>query len=81
MPPVADLETIARLDLGANVVVPVRRLGELPAEQPKAVLCAGGLRSSTVISALKRHGVTNWFNVTGGMGAWVKAGYGVERSR
>lgn len=59
----------------------VRRLGELPADSAKAVLCAGGLRSSTVISALKRHGVTNWFNVTGGMGAWVKAGYGVERSR
>ncbi|MEX2145843.1 MAG: rhodanese-like domain-containing protein [Candidatus Rokuibacteriota bacterium] len=58
-----------------------RRLGELPAERPKAVLCAGGLRSSTVISALKRQGVANWFNVTGGMGAWVKAGYGVERSR
>ena len=58
-----------------------RRLGELPGDRPKAVLCAGGLRSSTVISALKRHGGTHWFNVTGGMGAWVKAGYGVERSR
>jgi rhodanese-related sulfurtransferase len=58
----------------------VRRVAEL-GDRPKAVLCAGGLRSSTVISALKRHGVTNWFNVTGGMGAWVKAGYGVERSR
>jgi glyoxylase-like metal-dependent hydrolase (beta-lactamase superfamily II)/rhodanese-related sulfurtransferase len=58
-----------------------RRVGELPADRPKAVLCAGGLRSSTVISALKRSGMTGWFNVTGGMGAWVKAGYGVERSR
>jgi rhodanese-related sulfurtransferase len=59
----------------------VARLGELPVDRPKAVLCAGGLRSSTVVSALKRHGVANWFNVTGGMGAWAKAGYGVERSR
>lgn len=25
--------------------------GEVPADRPKAVLCAGGLRSSTVISA------------------------------
>ncbi len=32
------------------------RRGEVPADRPKAVLCAGGLRSSTAISALKRHG-------------------------
>jgi hydroxyacylglutathione hydrolase len=56
------------------------RRDELPADRPKAVLCAGGLRSSAVISALKRHGLGNWFNVTGGMSAWVKAGYGVTRT-
>jgi glyoxylase-like metal-dependent hydrolase (beta-lactamase superfamily II)/rhodanese-related sulfurtransferase len=56
------------------------RRDELPADRPKAVLCAGGLRSSVVISALKRQGLGNWFNVTGGMGAWVKAGYGVTRT-
>src|SRR5262249_7654828 len=32
----------------------VARAGELPADRPKAVVCAGGLRSSTTISALKR---------------------------
>jgi hydroxyacylglutathione hydrolase len=53
----------------------VRRLDELPADRPKAVLCAGGLRSSTVISALSREGMSGWQNVIGGMGAWVKAGY------
>ncbi|HXJ78460.1 MAG TPA: rhodanese-like domain-containing protein, partial [Candidatus Methylomirabilis sp.] len=53
----------------------VRRLAELPAERPKAVLCAGGLRSSTVISALSREGVSGWYNVSGGMTAWTKAGY------
>ena len=56
------------------------RLPEVPAERPKAVLCAGGLRSSTVISALKRHGLAGWHNVTGGMTAWTRAGYAVERS-
>ena len=40
---------------------------EVPADRPKAVVCAGGLRSSTVISALKRLGVNDWYNVTGGM--------------
>jgi hydroxyacylglutathione hydrolase len=58
----------------------VKRREELPSERAKAVVCAGGLRSSAVISALKRHGLTNFYNVTGGMAAWTKAGYAVERS-
>jgi glyoxylase-like metal-dependent hydrolase (beta-lactamase superfamily II)/rhodanese-related sulfurtransferase len=58
----------------------VARRDEVPPDRPKAVLCAGGLRSSMVISALKRQGIGNLFNVTGGMGAWVKAGYGVTRA-
>jgi len=57
-----------------------RRMGELPRERSKAVLCAGGLRSSTVISALSREGVIDWYNVIGGMTAWVKAGYPTVRS-
>jgi hydroxyacylglutathione hydrolase len=55
------------------------RVAEVPADRPKAVLCAGGLRSSTVISALKRHGLTGWYNVSGGMAAWLKAGFPVVR--
>src|SRR6185436_15450263 len=51
------------------------RKGLVPADRPKAVLCAGGLRSSTVISALKRHGLQGWYNVTGGMTAWKRFGY------
>jgi hydroxyacylglutathione hydrolase len=57
----------------------VRRAAELPAGRPKAVVCAGGLRSSATISALKRVVPGPWFNVTGGMTAWLKAGYGVRR--
>jgi glyoxylase-like metal-dependent hydrolase (beta-lactamase superfamily II)/rhodanese-related sulfurtransferase len=58
----------------------VTRRGEVPADRPKAVLCAGGLRSSTVISALKRSGARGpWYNVSGGMTAWLKAGYAVVR--
>lgn len=53
----------------------------VPAERPKAVVCAGGLRSSTVISALGRAGFTDFYNVIGGMTAWQKSGYGtVKRS-
>ncbi len=57
----------------------VRRRGELATDRPKAVVCAGGLRSSAVISALMREGLSSFYNVTGGMAAWVKAGYGVEK--
>lgn len=58
----------------------VERRREAPPDRPKAVLCAGGLRSSTVISALKRQGIQGWYNVGGGMTAWLKAGYPVEQS-
>jgi tRNA 2-thiouridine synthesizing protein A len=59
----------------------VARRAELPSGRLKAVVCAGGLRSSTVISALEREGLGPFVNVTGGMAAWVKAGYGVSRQR
>jgi glyoxylase-like metal-dependent hydrolase (beta-lactamase superfamily II)/rhodanese-related sulfurtransferase len=69
--------------IGRAIHVPmleaVRRRDELAPGRAKAVVCAGGLRSSAVISALQRHGLTNFYNVTGGMAAWVKAGYAVER--
>jgi rhodanese-related sulfurtransferase len=32
-----------------------------------------------VIGALQRHGLGGFHNVTGGMSAWAKAGYGVTR--
>ncbi len=63
--------------------IPMREAGErrsqIPADRPKAVVCSGGLRSSTVISALKKAGLENWHNVSGGMTAWQKSGYPVER--
>jgi len=58
----------------------VRRMADVPAARPKAVLCAGGLRSSTVISALSREGMTGWYNVIGGMTAWHKGGYPTVKS-
>jgi glyoxylase-like metal-dependent hydrolase (beta-lactamase superfamily II)/rhodanese-related sulfurtransferase len=56
------------------------RRAEVPAEGPTAVLCAGGLRSSTAISALKRFGLQGFHNVTGGMTAWKRSGYPVVRT-
>lgn len=52
-------------------------LGVAPT-QKTAVICAGGYRSSAATSILEQHGFTNLLNVTGGTGAWIKAGYPVE---
>jgi len=57
------------------------RRGEIPTGRPVAIVCAGGLRSSTTLSVLQRHGLAGLHNVAGGMAAWVKAGYGVTRQR
>ena len=46
--------------------------------KPTAVICAGGYRSSAATSILEQRGFTNLLNVTGGTGAWIKAGYPVE---
>ena len=46
--------------------------------QKTAVICAGGYRSSAATSILEQHGFTNLLNVTGGTGAWIKAGYPVK---
>ena len=58
----------------------VERMAEIPTDCPKAVLCAGGLRSSSVISALMRAGMTGFHNVAGGMREWSKAGYPTVKS-
>ncbi|HYE13606.1 MAG TPA: rhodanese-like domain-containing protein, partial [Pyrinomonadaceae bacterium] len=47
--------------------------------RPVAVVCAGGYRSSAAASLLKRHGLHNLLNVAGGTGAWVAAGFPVEK--
>jgi len=46
--------------------------------KPTALICAGGYRSSAAISILEERGFKNLLNVTGGTGAWIKAGYQVE---
>jgi hydroxyacylglutathione hydrolase len=47
-------------------------------EQPTAVICAGGYRSSAATSILEQGGFSSLMNVTGGTKAWIEAGYEVE---
>lgn len=56
------------------------RLSEVPVNQPIAVHCQGGGRSSIAASLLLATGVTDVTNVTGGFSAWSAAGYPVHRA-
>jgi hydroxyacylglutathione hydrolase len=58
----------------------VSDLGLDPAK-PTAVICAGGYRSSAATSILKQHDFKKLLNVTGGTGAWIDAGYPVEKPK
>lgn len=40
-----------------------------------AVICVGGMRSSTACSILRRLGFERVYNVAGGIGAWQEAGF------
>ena len=59
----------------------VEQLSQLDTQRPTAVICAGGYRSSAATSLLSRRGFRRILNVTGGTGAWIKAGYPVETRR
>jgi hydroxyacylglutathione hydrolase len=51
-------------------------LEKLDPSKPTAVICAGGYRSSAAASILQRHAFeAPLFNVIGGTGAWVAAGF------
>lgn len=52
---------------------------ELERARPTAIICAGGYRSSAAASILAATGFRTLYNVTGGTGAWVKAGLPVEK--
>lgn len=47
---------------------------DLDPGEPIAVICEGGVRSSTACSLLMRRGYRNLRNVIGGMSAWAAAG-------
>lgn len=51
----------------------------LDASRTLAVICQGGYRSSAATSILSRHGFIHLFNVVGGTGAWIAAGFPVEK--
>lgn len=58
----------------------VERLGDLPANRPLLVYCAGGYRSSIAASLLQKHGFSQVSEIAGGMTAWETAGLPLRES-
>ena len=56
------------------------RLGELPADAPVIVHCAGGARSAIGASVLLRAGFQQLGNLAGGYNAWVSQGLPIEKA-
>ena len=67
-----------------TINLPLNRLPDefekLDPSLPTYVICQGGYRSSLGTSILENTGFENLYNVTGGTGAWIKAGLDTETS-
>lgn len=57
-----------------------RLVGRFDPQSVTAVICAGGYRSSAGTSILERKGFKQIYNVIGGTGAWVNAGFPTEKT-
>jgi hydroxyacylglutathione hydrolase len=54
---------------------------KLMPNEPTAVICASGYRSSAATSILESHGFTEVYNIVGGTNGWVSAGYPLEQPK
>ncbi|PDV99598.1 rhodanese-like domain-containing protein [Candidatus Chloroploca asiatica] len=55
------------------------RIEELPQDQPIICVCRSGNRSGVACEQLSRKGFTNVTNLSGGMMAWARAGFPMDR--
>lgn len=85
---IVDVRTAAEYDDGHIAGAMNTHAGEiknichdLQREAAIATVCGGGNRSSIAASILQQHGVTNAYNVAGGMTAWVNSGYNIDNLR
>lgn len=56
------------------------RVGEIPADRPLVLYCAGGYRSSIAVSLLQRQGRAHLSEIAGGISAWEAARLPVQSS-
>ncbi|MEP7271275.1 MAG: rhodanese-like domain-containing protein [Acidobacteriota bacterium] len=84
-PQVVDVRSPAEYKLGhapgaLNIALPhlAEELSRLDRERPTVVLCQGGYRSGAGASILQGSGFREVYNLIGGTGAWIAAGYPIE---
>jgi hydroxyacylglutathione hydrolase len=54
-------------------------IAEIPKNEPVVITCDAGYKGSLAGSLLARHDYTNMTNVLGGMTAWIRAGFRIEK--
>jgi len=54
-------------------------LDEIPKKEPLVICCDAGYKGSLAASILALHNYTKMTNVLGGMTAWIRAGYSIEK--
>jgi rhodanese-related sulfurtransferase len=78
----AELETAGYIKGAVNISVRnvLKNLDKLPAQnQPIVIYCGSGHRGAMVMAALHMLGYTDVRNLGGGIGAWIKAEFPVEK--
>jgi rhodanese-related sulfurtransferase len=82
---VREVDEFAAGHLPDAVNIPVsklaERIGELEKfkEKPVIICCASGMRSNKACGDLKKHGFAKLYNLSGGVDAWVGAGYPIKK--
>ena len=84
-PVLVDVRTpheVSAKTIDGSVNIPLNHLsehiGQIPANRPVLVYCAGGYRSSLASSLLQRAGIADVSEIAGGIGAWEAAGLPVR---
>jgi rhodanese-related sulfurtransferase len=79
----ADEYAVGHLPEAKNIPASklIERIGELEKFKDKPIIlcCAAGMRSGMACAELKKQGFEKPYNLTGGVDAWVGAGYPIKK--
>jgi rhodanese-related sulfurtransferase len=56
------------------------RVAEIPKDKPILLYCRSGNKSGIATNILRKTGITNIINLSGGINEWIKAGLPIEYS-
>ena len=81
MPEVIATATLGRIGLTTDLAKLADRISEIERfkDKPVIVCCASGMRSGKACGELRKLGFAKIHNLSGGIDAWVGAGYPVKK--